>query len=108
MRKLKILRECLGLTQEAFAERINLSYKYYQKLELGLRKDLRSSTLDKIAEAVGLETWQLLDPDLLPGSVDWKYAMGQEQKLQVAEGDGEESGDKKSGRKGRRSRKEKS
>jgi transcriptional regulator with XRE-family HTH domain len=94
--KLKVLRKGLGLTQEKFAERLDLNYKYYQKLELGLRKDIRSSTIDRIAEAVGLESWELLHPKILPGPTASKYAVRREEKLRVAE---EKEKRKRSGRK---------
>jgi transcriptional regulator with XRE-family HTH domain len=60
--RLKALRVGIGLTQEQFAERSGISYKYYQAVEAGRKKDLRLSTLDRLAKAHGLETWQLLLP----------------------------------------------
>jgi transcriptional regulator with XRE-family HTH domain len=56
------LRTQLGLTQEDFAYKFGLSYKYYQAVEAGRKKDLRLSTLDRLAEIHGLEAWQLLLP----------------------------------------------
>ena len=68
--RLKALRVAKGLTQEEFAEQSGISYKYYQAVEAGRKRDLRLSTLDRLARAHGLETWQLLLPgeDLEPGS----------------------------------------
>lgn len=60
--RLKALRVERGLTQEQFAERFGFSYKYYQAVEAGRKRDLRLSTLDRLASAHGLETWQLLQP----------------------------------------------
>jgi len=60
--RLRALREARGLTQEQFAEQSGISYKYYQAVEAGRKKDLRLSTLDRLAKAHGLETWQLLLP----------------------------------------------
>ncbi len=60
--RLKQLRTQLGLTQEEFADKFGLSYKYYQAVEAGRKKDLRLSTLDRFAAIHGLETWQLLLP----------------------------------------------
>lgn len=60
--RLRALREARGLTQEQFAEQSGISYKYYQAVEAGRKMDLRLSTLDRLAKAHGLETWQLLLP----------------------------------------------
>jgi transcriptional regulator with XRE-family HTH domain len=60
--RLKALRVARGLTQEEFAEQSGISYKYYQAVEAGRKQDLRLSTLDRLAKAHGLETWQLLLP----------------------------------------------
>jgi transcriptional regulator with XRE-family HTH domain len=60
--RLKQLRTQLGLTQEEFADKFGLSYKYYQALEAGRKKDPRLSTLDRLAAVHGLEAWQLLLP----------------------------------------------
>ncbi len=57
------LREAHGLTQEAFAERSGISYKYYQAVEAGRKRELRLSTLERLARAYGSEVWQLLAPD---------------------------------------------
>jgi transcriptional regulator with XRE-family HTH domain len=61
--RVKQLREAHGLTQEAFAEKSGLDYKYYQSVEAGRRRDLRLSTLEKLAKACGLKLWQLLNLD---------------------------------------------
>lgn len=60
--RLKALRVARGLTQEQFAEQSGISYKYYQAVEAGRKRDLRLSTLDRLAKAHGLEAWQLLLP----------------------------------------------
>lgn len=49
-----------GFTQEAFAERIGMSYKYYQQVETGKQNELRLSTIDKFSEALGIEPSQLI------------------------------------------------
>lgn len=64
--RVKHLREGLGLTQEAFAERAGLGYKYYQSVEAGRRRDIRLSTLEKLAKACGLKLWELLNLDITP------------------------------------------
>lgn len=48
------LRALLGLTQEDFAEKAGISYKYYQAIESGRRADLRCSTLARLARAHGM------------------------------------------------------
>jgi transcriptional regulator with XRE-family HTH domain len=60
--RLKALRVERGLTQEEFAEKAGLSYKYYQAVEAGRKKELRLSTLVRLAKAHNLEPWQLLLP----------------------------------------------
>jgi transcriptional regulator with XRE-family HTH domain len=60
MERVKRLRENLGLTQEAFAERAGLKYKHYQAVEAGRKANIQFSTLLKLAEACGVEPWQLL------------------------------------------------
>ena len=62
--RLRELREVHGLSQEAFAERSGISYKYYQAVEAGRKRELRLSTLERLARAYGIEVWQLLGPSL--------------------------------------------
>jgi transcriptional regulator with XRE-family HTH domain len=59
--RVKALREALGLSQEAFAERAGLKYKHYQSIEAGRKIDIRLSTLGKLAKACGLELAELVD-----------------------------------------------
>jgi transcriptional regulator with XRE-family HTH domain len=61
--RVKRLREGLGLTQEAFAEKAGLDYKYYQSVEAGRKRDIRLSTIEKLAKACGLKLWELLNLD---------------------------------------------
>jgi len=61
--RLKALRLQKGLTQEAFAESSGISYKYYQAVEQGLKKDLRLSTIIRLARAHDMEAWELLKPE---------------------------------------------
>jgi len=62
LRRLKALRIERGLTQEEFAEKAGLSYKYYQAVEAGRKMNLRLSTLERLAKGHGMEPWQLLLP----------------------------------------------
>jgi transcriptional regulator with XRE-family HTH domain len=64
LKRLRELRRRHGLSQEAFAERAGMSYKYYQAVEAGRKRNLRLSTLETLAAAYGLEVWQLLSPDM--------------------------------------------
>lgn len=66
MARVKQLRKARELSQEAFAERAGLDYKYYQHVESGRKRDLRISTLEKLAKACGLEPWELLNFDVEP------------------------------------------
>lgn len=69
MERVKRLREDLGLTQEAFAERAGLKYKHYQAVEAGRKPNIQFATLIKLAEACGLEPWQLLYFDAEPSAL---------------------------------------
>ena len=62
--RLKELRKIHGVTQEQFSERTGISYKYYQAIETGVKKELRISTLERLADAYGIEVWQLLSPTI--------------------------------------------
>ncbi len=64
--RVKSLRESRKLSQEAFAEKAGLGYKYYQHVEAGRRRDIRLSTLEKLAQACGLPLPELLDFDREP------------------------------------------
>jgi len=61
--RVREIRETLGLTQEAFAERAGLKYKHYQSFEAGRKTDIRFSTLEKLARACGIELRDLVDFD---------------------------------------------
>lgn len=50
-KRLKQLREKAGLTQEEFAERAGMDYKFYQRIEANRKADIRLSTLERIAAA---------------------------------------------------------
>jgi transcriptional regulator with XRE-family HTH domain len=41
------MRQCLGLTQEEFAEHAGLSYKFYQQIESGRKKQVWLQPLDR-------------------------------------------------------------
>ena len=58
------LRDANDLTQEAFAELAGMNYKYYQAVEAGRKRELRISTLEKLAVAYGIELWELLAPQM--------------------------------------------
>ena len=67
--RIRALREARGLSQEAFAERAGLTYKHYQAIEAGRKPKLQLPTLIKIAKALDLEPWQLLNFEFLPPAV---------------------------------------
>jgi transcriptional regulator with XRE-family HTH domain len=64
--RIRELRLARGLSQEAFAEKAGLTYKYYQHVESGRRRDIRISTLSKLAKACDLKLWELLNFDSEP------------------------------------------
>jgi transcriptional regulator with XRE-family HTH domain len=66
MTRVRELREALGLSQEAFAERAGLKYKHYQAVEAGRKRNIQFITLVKLARACGLEPWELLNFDVEP------------------------------------------
>ena len=61
--RLKSLRLSAGLTQEGVAELASISYKHYQSLEAGRKKDVKLTSLAQLAQAFELEPWELLSPD---------------------------------------------
>jgi len=67
--RIRALREAKGLTQERFAEKAGLGYKYYQSVEAGRKRDIRISTLEKLSKALELELWQLLKFDIEPAAL---------------------------------------
>ena len=69
VKRLKELRKIHQITQEEFSERTGISYKYYQAIEAGVKKELRISTLERLADAYGIEVWQLLAPSLPRSSI---------------------------------------
>jgi len=71
--RLKRLRAKHGLTQEEFAERSGISYKYYQAVEGGRKRELRLSTLERIAAAYRIGVHELLSP-VEPGTREPKSA----------------------------------
>jgi len=58
--RLKQLRLSLALTQEKFAERAGIDYKYYQHIEAGRKQNLTMDILNKLAAVCELELWELL------------------------------------------------
>ena len=58
--RLKYLRESAELTQEIVAELAGLSYKHYQSIESGRKREIRVTTLYRLAKAYELEAWELL------------------------------------------------
>ncbi|MBI2515996.1 MAG: helix-turn-helix transcriptional regulator [Opitutae bacterium] len=62
---LRTLRTRHELTQEALSEISGVSYKFYQRIENDQSKrELKISTVEKLAAPFGLEAWQLLAPEL--------------------------------------------
>jgi transcriptional regulator with XRE-family HTH domain len=76
LNRLKQLRDAHGLTQEQFAELSGISYKYYQAVEAGRKPDLRLSTLQRLADAYGIEVWQLLSPTRPKSKTPKKRVLG--------------------------------
>lgn len=68
-KRLRQLRRRHGLTQEQFAETAGISYKFYQQIEAGRKKQIWLDTVERLAGGFGLEAWQLLAPDEPPLTV---------------------------------------
>ncbi len=64
--RVKTLREALGLSQEAFAERAGLKYKHYQAIEAGRKLDFKFSTLEKLAKGCGVQLVELVNFEAPP------------------------------------------
>jgi transcriptional regulator with XRE-family HTH domain len=64
MERLRELRKHHGLSQEKFSEISGFSYKFYQLIEIGRKNDLRLSSLERLAEAYGIEVHELLGPEM--------------------------------------------
>lgn len=64
--RIRKLREAKDLSQEAFAERAGLKYKHYQAIEAGRKPKIQLPTVIKIAAALGLEPWELLNFEINP------------------------------------------
>ena len=64
MLRLRELRKLHGLSQEKFSEVSGFSYKFYQLIEIGKKNDLRLSSLERLAEAYGIEVHELLGPEM--------------------------------------------
>ncbi len=82
--RLRLLRRARGLTQEQFAEHAGLSYKFYQQIESGRKKQVWLETLDRIAAGFGLESWQLLSPTP-PSLSDYPEAISIDSKWMFAD-----------------------
>lgn len=90
--ELRRLRQRAGLTQEALAERAQISVSVIKKLEQGQRPSAYISTLRRLAGALGTTTAALLEPlPALAGEVDEgeRYdLLGLRQVLQPPHGNG--------------------
>lgn len=62
-KNLKTLRQERGLTQEEAARLCKMEYKYYQRYESNTPRDMRLSTLEKIAKGFGIAASALIDGD---------------------------------------------
>ena len=60
--RLRTLRKKHDLTQEAFTEIAQMNLKHYQEIEAGRKRELRLSTIERIAKAYKIEVYQLFAP----------------------------------------------
>jgi UDP-N-acetylglucosamine 1-carboxyvinyltransferase len=59
-KRLAAARKALKLTQEQLAEQLEISPGYLRRVEAG-RENLTVETITKLAAAVGLSAWKLLE-----------------------------------------------
>lgn len=67
--RLKALRVEKGLTQRQLAEKAALSLSYYTEIELG-KKQMNERRLKSIAKALGVSTFDILEPDEVDQSIE--------------------------------------
>jgi len=62
-KRLKELRKYHDLTQEKFADIAGISYKFYQQIESGNKKQIWLSTIERLAVAYNLNVSNFLAPE---------------------------------------------
>jgi len=62
--RIRELRRIHGITQQEASELVGVSMRFYQALEAGRKKEMWTSTIERLAAAFGLEPWQLIYPAL--------------------------------------------
>jgi transcriptional regulator with XRE-family HTH domain len=58
--KLKSIRARLGISQTEAAHRAGIHQQAYQRIEAGRRPDPQLSTLERLAEALGVDVGELI------------------------------------------------
>lgn len=73
-RNVRELREKKGLSQRKLAKEADLNYKHLQRIE-GKKEwpGMQLATVDRLAGALGVESWELLHPEG-PGAVQKQIA----------------------------------
>lgn len=87
-RRIRVLREASGLSQQEVAERGGLSLSLVAKLEQGKKGDPRASSLLALAGALAVKPGQLLD-DLFPPTDEAKPEPQAEPQAEPAPDEGE-------------------
>ena len=64
-KRLRLLREKFGLTQQQVAALAGLDYKFYQYIESPRKKQIWLETIARMADVYRMEVWQILHPDFL-------------------------------------------
>lgn len=57
-----------GWSQELTAEKAGLAVRHFQDIEAGRREGLRLATIARIAGALRVQLWQLLQPGRFPAT----------------------------------------
>lgn len=62
--RLRALRSRHNLTQEEFAQTAGFSFKFYQQLETGRKKQIWLETVERLAAAYGVDPWKFIGPSI--------------------------------------------
>lgn len=59
--RLRLAREAMSLSQEGLAEQADIHRTYVSQVESG-KRNIAVDNMERLAQAVGMELWQMLRP----------------------------------------------